>query len=91
MGNTDSKASKLDSYIVNDVSVAYKTDTNAFIKSITFSALVNNIFNEKYISNGYYYTYDDTWSVPNETTTVEGTGYFPQATTNFLVGATLKF
>jgi len=91
MGNTDSAASKLDSYFVNDFNVSYKLDTNAFIKSITFSALVNNILNEKYISNGYYYTYDDTWSAPDVTTTIEGTGYYPQATRNFLVGATLKF
>ena len=91
MGNTDSKASKLDSYVVNDINVSYKLKTNAFLKSITLSALINNIFNEKYISNGYYYTYDDTWSVPNETTTIEGAGFFPQATRNFLIGATLKF
>jgi len=25
------------------------------------------------------------------TTTIEGAGYYPQATTNFLVGATFKF
>ncbi|WP_452232318.1 TonB-dependent receptor [Lacinutrix sp. MEBiC02595] len=91
MGNTDSEASKLDSYFVNDINVSYKLDTNAFVKSITFSALVNNIFNEKYISNGYYYTYDDTWSAPDATTTMEGAGYYPQATRNFLVGATLRF
>jgi len=29
--------------------------------------------------------------VPGSTTTIEGAGYYPQATTNFLVGATLKF
>jgi len=91
MGNTDSEASKLDSYFVNDFNVSYKVETNAFVKSIVFTALVNNIFNEKYISNGYYYTYDDTWSVPDTTTTIEGAGFYPQATRNFLVGATLKF
>jgi iron complex outermembrane recepter protein len=53
--------------------------------------LVNNIFGEKYVSNGYYFTYDDTWTVPGETTTIEGAGYYPQAITNFLIGATLKF
>ena len=53
--------------------------------------MINNIFNEKYVSNGYYYTYDDTWSDPGMTTTIEGAGYYPQATTNFLAGLTLKF
>jgi len=91
MGNTDAKASKLESYFVNDFNVTYEIQTKSIFKSIVLSGLVNNIFNKKYESNGYYYTYDDTWSAPGVTTTIEGTGYYPQATTNFLVGATLKF
>ena len=104
MGNTDSEVSKLESYFVNDFSITYQikglsflrnqestSSTNPFFKSITISALVNNIFGEKYVSNGYYYTYDDTWTNPDATTTIEGAGYYPQATTNFLIGATIKF
>ena len=91
MGNTDSEFSKLDSYFVNDFNVTYEIKTKSIFKSIVLSGLVNNIFSEKYVSNGYYYTYDDTWSVANQTTTIEGAGYYPQTTTNFLIGATLKF
>lgn len=91
MGNTDSEASKLDSYFVNDFNVTYELKPKSVFNSIVLSALVNNIFGEKYISNGYYYTYDDTWSNPGETITIEGAGFYPQATTNFLIGATLKF
>jgi len=94
MGNLESTVSKndvLESYFVNDFNVSYEIIPTKIFKSIVFSALVNNIFNVEYISNGYYYTYDDTWSVPNETTTIDGAGYYPQATRNFLVGATLKF
>ncbi|MFH4963534.1 TonB-dependent receptor [Gaetbulibacter sp. M235] len=91
MGNSDSNASKLDSYFVNDFNVTYEIKPNSIFKSIVLSGLVNNVFGKKYVSNGYYYTYDDTWSNPNQTTTIEGAGYYPQATTNFLVGATLKF
>ena len=91
MGNTDSKASKLDSYFVNDFNVNYEIKTKSIFKSILLSGLVNNIFGKKYVSNGYYYTYDDDFSVPGEITTIEGAGYYPQATTNFLLGATLKF
>lgn len=91
MGNTDSETSKLESYFVNDVNITYEIKPNTIFKSILLSALVNNIFGEKYVSNGYYYTYDDTWSDPNQITTIEGAGYYPQATTNFLFGATLKF
>lgn len=97
MGNTDSEKSKLGSYFVNDFNVSYELTfqrnekSKPFIRSILITGLVNNLFNEKYISNGYYYTYDDTWSDPNRITTIEGAGYYPQATVNFLVGARIKF
>ncbi|MGM5469356.1 TonB-dependent receptor [Flavobacteriaceae bacterium LMO-SS05] len=91
MGNTDSKASKLDRYFVNDFNIMYEIKPKAIFESIVLSGLANNIFGEKYVSNGYYYSYDDTWSDPNQTTTIEGAGYYPQATTNFLVGVTFKF
>ncbi|SDB64321.1 iron complex outermembrane recepter protein [Flavobacteriaceae bacterium MAR_2010_188] len=91
LGNTDSAFSKLDSYFVNDLNVTYEWETNSFIKSVVFSGLVNNICNVEYISNGYYYTYDDDFSVPDTITTVEGAGYYPQAKLNFLAGVTLKF
>lgn len=91
MGNVDTEGSKLEAYFVNDLNINWEITPNKIAKSIVISALVNNIFNEEYVSNGYYYTYDDTWSVPGETTTLDGAGYYPQATTNFLVGATFKF
>ncbi|MDX5584522.1 MAG: TonB-dependent receptor [Aureibaculum sp.] len=91
LGNVDSDFSKLDAYFVNDISVNYEIKTRSIFKSIIVTGLVNNIFNEKYISNGYYFTYDDDFSNPGEIKTIEGTGYYPQATTNFLVGLTLKF
>ena len=91
MSNTNSVVSKLDSYFVNDLSVIYQLKPKTIFKSVVFSALINNIFGINYVSNGYYYTYDDTWSSSGEITTVEGAGYYPQATTNFLMGVTLKF
>lgn len=91
MGNIDSEASKLDSYFVNDLNIVYTLDSFPWVKEVAFSALVNNIFNVKYVSNGYFYTYDDDFSNPGTVTTMEGAGYYPQATINFLVGATVKF
>jgi iron complex outermembrane receptor protein len=44
-----------------------------------------------YTSNGYFYTFDDDYSVPDVVTTIEGVGYYPQAGTNFLLGATFRF
>ena len=91
MGNVDSDVSKLDAYFVNDFNISYTIDNIPFLREIVVTGLVNNIFNIKYVSNGYYYTYDDTWTDPTTTTTIEGTGYYPQATINFLVGAAVKF
>lgn len=91
MGNTDSDVSKLESYFVNDFNISYEIKPNSIFKSILLSGLVNNIFGKKYVSNGYYYTYDDDFSNPGSIETIEGAGYYPQATTNFLIGATIKF
>ncbi|OOV19951.1 TonB-dependent receptor [Flavobacterium sp. LM4] len=91
MGNIDSELSKLDSYFVNDFNASFEFKTNKVFKSIMISALVNNIFNLKYESNGFFYTFDDDYSNPPAVKTMEGVGYYPQAGTNFLVGLTLKF
>ena len=91
MGNIDSKASILNSYFVNDLNVSYNINNIPIFKSIVFNGLINNIFNKKYVSNGYFYTYDDTWTTPGETITIEGAGYYPQAEINFLLGVTLRF
>ena len=89
MGNIDSENSTLSDYTVFDFNANYEWKINKGVKSIVFSALVNNILDRKYESNGYFYTYDDTWSGPGATT-IEGAGFYPQAGINFLVGATLK-
>ncbi len=91
MGNIDSENSKLDAYFVNDLNLNYEWKLNKTIKSIVFSGLINNILDLEYESNGYFYTYDDDWSNPGTINTIEGTGYFPQAGINFILGLNLKF
>ncbi len=91
MGNIDSDTSVLDAYSQTDFNIQYELKCNGFLKSIVFSALVNNIFNAKFESNGYFFTFDDDFSVPDTITTVEGAGFYPQAGTNFLLGANLNF
>ncbi len=92
MSNFEAENSKLDAYFVNDFNVQYTLGNPWVFREVVLTGLVNNIFNEKYVSNGYYYTFD----IPNEdfpagVQTLDGAGYYPQATTNFLVGLTLKF
>ena len=91
MGNIDAESSKLTDYFINDLSINYEIVTNKIFKTIVISVLANNILNKEYISNGYFYTYDDDYSNPSSVKTIEGAGYYPQATANVLAGLTLKF
>ena len=91
MGNIDAVNSILDSYFVNDLNFNYNINPSKTFKEIIISGLINNILDKEYVSNGYYYTYDDTWSVSGQIKTLDGAGYYPQATRNFLLGLTLKF
>ncbi|WP_456437538.1 TonB-dependent receptor [Psychroserpens sp.] len=91
MSNTEANLSKLESFFVNDFNVSFTIEPKSIFDAVIFTGLVNNILNEKYVSNGYYFTYDDDFTNPGTISTVEGAGFYPQATTNFLLGATLKF
>lgn len=91
MANIDAEKSKLDPYFVNDFNVCYEIQPKSIFKSVVISALVNNIFDLKYESNGYFYTYDDDYSNPGIIKTIEGAGFYPQAGINFIAGLTLKF
>ena len=91
MGNVDSQVSKLNSYFVNDLNIVWTIEDFLFFESLEITQLVNNIFNKKYVSNGYFFTYDDSWTNPGEIITIEGAGYYPQATINYLMGVNLKF
>ncbi|MEN9655372.1 MAG: hypothetical protein RL311_280 [Bacteroidota bacterium] len=77
MNNIESAASKLNDYFINDLNVSYEIKPKSIFKSIVIKALVNNILDKKYSSNGYM------WDVYPY--------YYPQAGTNFLAGITLKF
>jgi iron complex outermembrane receptor protein len=94
MSNFSSEVSTndvLESYFTTDLNVVYTLKTNKIFKSVVFTALVTNIFDAEYVDRGYYYTYDDDYSNPGTVTTVDGAGYYPQATRNFLIGATFRF
>lgn len=86
LSNTDTEASKLDSYFVTDFNFTYTLPVNNVFDSIVFTGMVNNLFDLEYVDRGF--TYLDTWSGP---TAIEIQGYYPQATRNFLLGMTLMF
>ena len=77
MNNIESPEAKLADYFINDLNVTYEIKPKSVFKSIIFKGLVNNIFNKKYISNGYM------WDIYPY--------YYPQAGTNLLAGITLLF
>ncbi len=91
MGNIDSEASVLEAYSQTDLNISYEIRPSTLFKRVVFSGLVNNIFDAKYVSNGYFFTFDDTFSNPGTTTTIEGAGYYPQAGINFLIGVQFEF
>lgn len=75
LDNTESASAKLDSYGTNDLRVSYGFAPKGF-KAITWSFLLNNVFNAVYSSNGASYD-----GVPY---------YFPQAGRNFMAMMTVK-
>ena len=91
MSNNGSSFSKLDSYSITDLNLRYTFDELYLFDELSINLLINNLFSAEYVSNGYYYTYDDTWTDENMITTIEGTGYYPQATRNLLFGVGIKF
>ena len=91
MGNIDSNRSKLEDYTVSDFNINYRITPQSLFQEINISLLMNNLFGTQYVSNGYFYTFNDDYSVPGVVTTIEGAGYYPQAQFNFLAGLSLKF
>lgn len=77
MSNNNIPESKLDSYFVSDLSVAYDVRKSRYLPAFTLRGQLNNIFNKMYVSNGSIYGTD--------------AYYFPQAGTNFMLGLDISF
>jgi iron complex outermembrane receptor protein len=85
LDNTSNDNRKIDAYFVNDMRLVY-TMHPKYMREVTISLLVNNLFNEKYASNGYTYRYFA--GAGNE---IRQNYYYPQAGTNFLGMLALRF
>lgn len=83
LDNTSNPNSKLEAYLVSDFRINYQIPTK-LIKNASINLLVNNVFSEKYSSNGYTYSY-----IVGETITENF--YYPQAFRNYLLSLNLKF
>jgi len=77
MDNRNIEASKLDAYWVENILMTYHLTTFKSIKAIDLSVKLNNVFDQKYASNGYM------WG--------DTPYYFPQAGFNMLAGVNLTF
>ncbi|MEZ0540596.1 TonB-dependent receptor [Fibrella arboris] len=84
LDNTSSNDRKIDAYFVNDLRFIY-TLKPTFAKEIAFTLLVNNLFSERYVSNGYTYGYISEGRLDSYNY------YYPQATRNVLAGVRVKF
>ncbi len=89
MNNARSEETKLDSYFVSDLSLAYTFKKIKGMKDLRLGVTIYNLFNEKYCSNGYcgagYYLED------GKPVIYRYAGYAAQATTNVLATVTLNF
>lgn len=74
MTNTELEDGRLDSYFLTDVLVKFSPNWWN-LKNLEFSLLINNLFDQEYESNGYYY---------------EGPYYYPQAGINILGGFSIR-
>ena len=85
LDNTANTARSIDGFFVNNIRAAYHTSFWK-LRNVGLTLMVNNVFNEKYSSNGFTWGY-----YVSETDRVDYNFYYPQATANFLLGLNVKF
>lgn len=84
LDNTQNETRKLNSYFTNDIRATYAIRPK-FVKEITFSLLLNNVFNRLYESNGYTFSYTEEGAFTTQNY------YYPQAGFNVLAGVGVRF
>jgi len=75
LDNTNNENLKLKDYFLTDLNAKYTLNLQK--TEVDFKFLLNNIFNQKYVNNGFVYDADPF--------------YFSQAGTNFMFGMSLRF
>ncbi|MDX2359637.1 MAG: TonB-dependent receptor [Crocinitomicaceae bacterium] len=83
LGDATSYQRKIDDYFVTNLNISY-TLKDLFFKEITIGFQINNLFDQKYVNNGYTWGY-----VAGTERTVENF-YYAQAGRNFMTRLTIK-
>jgi iron complex outermembrane receptor protein len=84
LDNTSDDSRSIDPYFVNDVRLNYSLE-HVGLRNISFIALVRNVFDVDYVSNGWVYKYQSGDQVQKLD------GLFPQAGINYMLGLNLSF
>ena len=97
--NNSSDNRQLDDYLISNLQIDYKLNSKIF-NTAKISILINNIFDNEYVSNAWLYRFisegfdprdSDHYVTKDSDSRYNMAGYFPQATRNYLVGLTLGF
>ncbi|HVZ96992.1 MAG TPA: TonB-dependent receptor plug domain-containing protein [Chitinophagaceae bacterium] len=84
LDNTSHLNRSIDPYFVENLRFDYSIISIHHIKAVDFIFQINNLFNKKYVSNGYTYPY-----IYGGSLIVENY-FFPMAPTNFLAAVNIK-
>ncbi len=85
MDNTSQVSRSLDAYYVQDILLSYTFVATKTFKAITLITQLNNVFNKKYVANGYTFSYYSSGALATENY------YFPMAPFNVMVGVNCRF
>ncbi|MBK8139752.1 MAG: TonB-dependent receptor [Chitinophagaceae bacterium] len=83
LDNTGNNSRSLNSFYVQDIRVIY-TIKKKWLKEVTITGQVNNLFNKEYEPNGYTYSY--IWGGE----TITENYYFPMSGTNFIIAVNIR-
>jgi iron complex outermembrane receptor protein len=83
LDNTNSENKKLDGYFVQDAQLRY-TINKKIIKEAELVLQINNLWNRKYETNGYTFSYF------YDTSLIKENFYYPMAGTNFLLALNIQ-
>lgn len=84
LDNTQTDSRSIDAYWINDIRFSYSMSDLPFLGNLTASVQINNLFDEKYVSNGYTFGYilggEQNFNY-----------YYPQAGRNVLANVKVRF